>query len=319
MAECSPNSTATERVAAGEAQRNDNLELFLRQIGAIFDVSSILNKRQARSQVVHYYLINRLALLFYNSSGFFHYGISYDGKYKKDDHKEHARIIERYIRARGAKKVMELGSGLGPNIAFLARRNPGVAFDGVDLSNKPLHRNKTPSNAFFYLGDYHDLSRFEDDSYDIIYIIEALCYSIDKSRVLHEARRKLRKSGLLIVFDGYQRGRAEPLNPSEEVMWGLISKSLACETIESVNVVETYMREEFSITDVKDLTQCVLPSLFRFERLARFYFSYPVLARAVNTFVPHDVAKNIIHIILLPISVERQVGCYYSHVLQKDN
>jgi ubiquinone/menaquinone biosynthesis C-methylase UbiE len=302
----------------GVAARSDNLESSLSKLRRVFDVSSILNKRQARSQIIHYYLINRLTLLFYNSNGFFHYGISCDGKYKKDDHKEHARIIEWYIRARGAKKVMELGSGLGPNIAFLARRNPHVSFDGVDLSNKPLHRNTTLSNAFFYLGDYHNLSQFEDDSYHIIFIIEALCYSTDKLRVLHEARKKLKKGGLLIVFDGYQRDRAETLSPSEEVMWGLISKSLACETIECVNVVEDYMREEFSITDVKDLTQCVLPSLVRFERLVRFYFSHPTLARAVNTFVPHDVVKNTIHIILLPISVERRVGCYYIHVLQKD-
>ncbi|MGZ4879611.1 MAG: class I SAM-dependent methyltransferase [Halobacteriota archaeon] len=301
------------------AARNDNLESSLNKVRRVFDVSSILNKRQARSQIIHYYLINRLTLLFYNSNGFFHYGISYDGKYKKDDHKEHARIIERYIRARDAKKVMELGSGLGPNIALLARRNPDVAFDGVDLSNKPLHRNTTMPNAFFYFGDYYDLSQFEDDSYDIIFIIEALCYSTDKPRVLHEARRKLKKGGILIIFDGYQRGRAEPLNPSEEVMWGLISKSLACETIDRVNVVEDNMREEFLITDVKDLTQYVLPSLVRFERLARFYFSHPPLARAVNKFVPHDIVKNTIHIFLLPISVERQVGCYYIHVLQKES
>ena len=300
------------------AKRSDNLELTLNQVRNVFDISNILEKRQARPQIIHYYFINRLTLLFYNSNGFFHYGISYDGKYKKDDHKEHARIIERYIRERGAKKVMELGSGLGPNIAFLARRNPHVVFDGVDLSNKPLNRNTTPSNAFFYFGDFHHLSQFEDDSYDIIYIIEALCYATDKSRVLHEARRKLRAGGLLIVFDGYQRGRVEPLNPSEGVMWGLISKSLACETIERVQVVEDYMRKEFSIIEVNDLTQCVLPSLFRFARLARFYFRHPALARAVNTFVPHDVVKNTIHILLLPISVERQVGCYYMHVLQKE-
>lgn len=300
------------------AERNDNLELSLNQVGNVFDVFSILNRRQEPPQVIQYYFKNRLTLLFYNSDGFFHYGISCDGKYKKDDHKEQARIVEGYIRQRSAKKVMELGSGLGPNIAFLARRNPQVAFDGVDLSNKPLHRHTTQSNTCFYRGDYHDLSQFEDDSYDIIFVIEALCYSTDKSQVLHEVRRKLRKGGLLIVFDGYQRGRAEPLSPSEAVMWGLISKSLACETIECVNVVEDSMRKEFSVSDVKDLTQCVLPSLVRFERLARFYFSHPVLARTVNTFIPHDVVKNTIHIILLPISVERQIGCYYMHVLQKN-
>jgi hypothetical protein len=101
-------------------------------------------------------------------------------------------------------------------------------------------------------------------------------------------------------------------------MWGLIAKSLACETIERVDVVEDYMRKEFSVVVAQDLTERVWPSLFRFEPLARFYFSHPAFAQAANTFVPHDVIKNTIHILLLPISVERRIGCYYIHVLQKD-
>ena len=296
----------------------DNLESCLCQVGKVFDIPSMLSGPQARPQIIHYYFINRLTLLFYNWDGFFHYGISRNGKYEADDHKAHVRILEGYVRQTNAKKVMELGSGLGPNIAFLATRNPRVAFDGVDLSNKPLHRHAKLPNARFCCGDYHDLSQFEDNSYDIVFVIEALCYSTDKSRVLREVRKKLRDGGLFIVIDGYQRDRAKPLSSSEEAMWGLIAKSLACETIERVDVVEDYMQKEFSVVVAQDLTERVWPSLFRFEPLARFYFSHPAFAQAANTFVPHDVVKNTIHILLLPISVERRIGCYYIHVLQKD-
>ncbi len=296
----------------------DNLESCLCQVGKVFDIPSMLSGPQARPQIIHYYFINRLTLLFYNWDGFFHYGISRNGKYEKGDHKAHAKILEAYVRQTSAKKVMELGSGLGPNIAFLASRNPRVAFDGVDLSNKPLHRHAKLPNARFCFGDYHDLRQFEDNSYDIVFVIEALCYSTDKSRVLREVRKKLRDGGLFIVIDGYQRDRAKPLSSSEEAMWGLIAKSLACETIERVDVVEDYMQKEFSVVVAQDLTERVWPSLFRFEPLARFYFSHPAFARAVNTFVPHDVVKNTVHILLLPISVQRQIGCYFIHVLQKD-
>ena len=296
----------------------DNLESCLSQVGKVFDIPSMLSGLQARPQIIHYYFINRLTLLFYNWDGFFHYGISRNGKYGKGDHKAHAKILEAYVRQTSAKKVMELGSGLGPNIAFLASRNPRVAFDGVDLSNTPLHRHAKLPNARFCCGDYHDLSQFEDNSYDIVFVIEALCYSTDKSRVLREVRKKLRDDGLFIVIDGYQRDRAKPLSSSEEAMWGLIAKSLACETIERVDVVEDYMQKEFSVVVAQDLTERVWPSLFRFAPLARFYFSHPAFARAVNTFVQHDVVKNTVHILLLPISVQRQIGCYFIHVLQKD-
>lgn len=82
--------------------------------------------------------------------------------------------------------------------------------------------------------------------------------------------------------------------------------------------MEDYMRKEFSVVVAQDLTERVCPSLFRFEPLARFYFSHPAFARAVNAFVPHDVVKNTTHMLLLPISVKRRVGRYYVHVLQKD-
>ncbi len=297
---------------------NGNLERCISQVGNIFDLSKILNESQATSQISHFYLINRLALHFYNPGGFFHYGISYDGKYKEVDLNEPARIIEGYIREREAEKVMELASGLGPNIAFLARRNPDVAFTGVDLFNKPLRRHKKSSNAHFYCGDFHDLSQFEDNSYDIIFVVESLLYSTNKSIVFREVWKKLRKGGLFIVIDLYQRDRAESLSVSEELLWRLIAKSIACETIERVSVVEDYMQQKFSVTVSKDITQWVMPSVVRREHLARFYFSHPGLARAVNTFVPHDFAKNTIHTLFLPISVRRQTGCWYLHVLKKD-
>jgi len=62
--------------------------------------------------------------------------MSYDGKHKRDDFNEQARIVERYIREIDAKNVLELAYGKGPNMAFLARRNPHDTFDGIDLMLK---------------------------------------------------------------------------------------------------------------------------------------------------------------------------------------
>lgn len=109
----------------------------------------------------------------------------------------HARTVEGYVRQTNTKKVKELGSGLGLNIALLASRNPRVAFDGDDLSNKPLHLHAKLPNTRFCFGDYHDLSQFEDNSYDIVFVMEALCYSTDKPRVLREVSEKLRDGGFV--------------------------------------------------------------------------------------------------------------------------
>jgi len=312
-----PND-ATETIMEDQiAEYNDNLELYLKQVGRIFDIPSIVNEPQERPQIVNYYLKNKLTYrLGYNWEGFLHCGISYDGKYKKEDLKEPARVVEGYIRDIGAKNVLELAYGLGPNSAFLARRNPLVTFEGVDLSLEPLKRYTKMPNLHFQFGDYHDLNNFEDNAYDLVFVIEALCYSPNKLQVLREVKRKLKREGLFIVIDAYRRDRPRPLSQSEETMWKLIEKSVSIDKFECVEGVDSYMREEYSITAVKDITQCVLPSLEKQESKVRYYFAHPTFARAVNKLVPFDVVKNAIALLLLPTSVGREIGCHYIHVLK---
>ncbi|MGZ4911173.1 MAG: class I SAM-dependent methyltransferase [Halobacteriota archaeon] len=297
--------------------RDDGLERCLKQIDELFDVQEILDQTLEREHIVHYYLTNKLSQLLWSSEGFFHYGISYDGQFKRDDLREHARIVERYIRDSGASKVLELAYGLGPNIAFLARRNPDIMFEAIDISNKPLLRYTSSRNLHFRFCDFHNLSALHT-SYDVIFIIEGLSCSIDKAQVFREVKKKLTPGGIFIVFDGYERPRTTPLSQSEGLMWGLIEKSLSCNKIERVDDVEGYMREEYSIEAAQDLTAYIFPSVMRFRPFIRFYFNHPVFARTLNRCIPFDAVKNTIHLLLLPISIRRQIGCYYMHVLIND-
>jgi ubiquinone/menaquinone biosynthesis C-methylase UbiE len=312
------NWTAIEKVGSHVAEQNDNLQLYLRQIGAIFNVAKIVDEPQDVQHIVNYYRKMKFPLLLaYDRDGFYHYGISYDGKYKTDDLRESPRLVEKCMHDINAKNVLELAYGRGTNTAFLARRNPQVAFEAVDISNKPLRGYAALPNAHFQLCDFHDLRGLRDTSYDLAFVIEALSCSTDKPRVLHEVKKKLKPDGLLIVIDGYQRDRTNPLTPSEQIMWRLIEKSLSVENIERVSVVENYMRREYSIVASKDLSLHVIPSMMRFVPAARFYFSHPILARAVNAFLPFDVVKNSIFVLLLPIAMRRQIACHYIHVLRK--
>ncbi len=296
------------------------MELYLKQITNIFDISRIIDAPLDKEQIINYYLANKLSYrLGLNWEGFLHCGISYDGKHKSGDFREQARIIEKYIKNKGAKQVLELAYGLGPNCAFLANRNPHVLFDAVDISNKPLRRFKKIPNLNFYFGDYHDLSQFEDNSYDVVFVIEAFCYSMQKLEVLREVKKKLKENGIFIVFDAYKRNRANLLSPSEKTMWDLVVRGSALNTFEHVDDVESDMEKEYSIVLSKDLTQCVLPSLEGQEAKVRYYFNHPAVAKAINKVVPFDVVKHLPMVLLIPTSVRRQIGCYYLHVLQKNH
>jgi ubiquinone/menaquinone biosynthesis C-methylase UbiE len=309
---------AAEKMEFSAVVQNDNLQLYLRQVEAVFNIAKILDEPQDVHRIIHYYRTMRLPLLLvYDRAGFYHYGISYDGKYKTDDLRESPRLVEKYMHDIDAKNVLELAYGRGTNTAFLAQRNPHVAFEAVDVSNKPLRAYATLANAHFQLCDFHNLRGIRNNSCDLAFVIEALSCSTDKPRVLHEVKKKLRPGGLFVVIDGYRRDRANLLTPSEQTMWGLIEKSLSVEKIERVSEVENYMRKDYSIIASKDLSPHVIPSMMRFVTAARFYFRHPFFARAVNALLPFDVVKNSIFVLLLPIAMQRQVACHYMHILRK--
>jgi len=307
--------TAEQQVA----EQIDNLEQYLSPIEKIFDITHIINEPHRQQQINDYYFKGKFGfMLLVSIEGFYHYGVSYDGKHRKEDFKEQARIAERYIRDSDAKNVLELACGMGANMAFLARRNPDVVFDGVDLALKPLKRFTKISNVHFQLGDYHDLSAFKDHAYDIVFVVEALCYSTDKLQVLREVKKKLKKDGLFIVIDGYRRDCATPLSQSEETTLKLIQMSWSLDKFECVKDVEGYMREEYSIAEANDFSQYVLPSMSIIARRVRHYFAHPMFARAVNKFLSFDVAKMFIAAYLAPICVRKQYACYYIHVLKNN-
>jgi ubiquinone/menaquinone biosynthesis C-methylase UbiE len=311
----SPGTVTEDRIA----EYDDDLDLRLTKVGRLLDVPSIINESQEKPYIVNYFEKTKtLYRIVHSWEGYLHFGISYDGKHKRRDYKEQARIVEKYIRDSDAKNVLELAYGMGTNMAFLARRNPDVTFDGVDLSHKPLKRYTKIPNAHFQLGDYHDLSAFEDDAYDIAFVVEALCYSANKLQVLREVKKKLKRDGLFIVIDGYQNNRATPLSPSESMMWKLIESGFVLKKLECIKDVEGYMLEGYSIVAAQDVTQYVLPSMLNHERKGKDAFNHPMFGGIFKKLWPFEFVKNIMVVYLLPTSIRRQIFCYYIHVLKND-
>jgi hypothetical protein len=100
-------------------------------------------------------------------------------------------------------------------------------------------------------------------------------------------------------------------------MWKLIEMGWSLDKFECVKDVEDYMQEEYSIALAKEATQNVLPSAIRSARKIHDYYAHPAFARAVNKLLSDRVRSSIAPY-LIPISLRRQVGCYYIHVLKND-
>lgn len=299
-------------------QTNDNLKKYLKIIESNFNINRLISEEQQNKQIRDYYLTNHFAyLIFHNRKGFMHMGLSINNKYNGDDLLGQLKIIQKYIDKIKAQQVSELGAGNGSNSVFLAKNNPEVNFIGIDLSKKSSDKNVP--NYRQVLGDFHNLNNYVNESFDLVFIIEALCHSTRKDVVLNEVYKKLKKKGLFIIFDGYANKPLNQFTDDETLAKKLTEKSMAVESFDFIDDFEKVIRKSnFSIVSKKDLSQEIMPSLKRFERLALIFYKLPLLTNLIKNLLPLDLAKNSVAGLLMPILIQKKLACYYLHVLKKN-
>lgn len=295
----------------------------LSQVKAIFDINSITALSSGNDATRNYYNKSKLLYtLIHKFDDRIYMGLSYDGIYKDEDRLEIARIVESYIGQSKAKKVLELATGRGANSYYLAQKFPKTKFYGLDISEGQLERafNKAGrvNNYFPSFGDYHDLSRFEGSSFDLVFVVEALCYSIRKEVVLKQVKRVLKKGGLFIIFDGYSKRSLGKLSADEVVAMKLTEKGFALEEFENYRkFINKVKKSGLKIEQDKDLTRYILPTQIRLERLSNPFFRNPKIAKFIKRFVPNVVLLNGVSAQLMRLTTQMGLFCYHLTVLKK--
>ena len=104
------------------------------------------------------------------------------------------------------KDILELASGTG-NLAVTLAENT-KSWTGVDYSENMVREadKHNIQNAHFETGNAMDL-RFEDESFDVVIIANALHVMPEPEKALSESRRVLRKGGILLcptfIYEGH--------------------------------------------------------------------------------------------------------------------
>lgn len=111
--------------------------------------------------------------------------------------------------------VLDVGCGIGGSSRILAR-DYGFSVTGITISPQQVKRAKelTPANidAKFFVDDAMRLS-FPDESFDVVWSVEAGPHMPDKKIFAKELLRVLKPGGILVVADWNQRDdRQRPLN-----------------------------------------------------------------------------------------------------------
>jgi MPBQ/MSBQ methyltransferase len=198
-----------------------------------------------------------------------HYG---SPPHSKDFRAAKADFVHEMVRWGGLDRcapsttVLDVGCGIGGSSRILAK-DYGFDVTGITISPQQVQRARqlTPSglSARFEVDDAMALS-FPDNSFDVVWSIEAGPHMPDKAVFAKELLRVLKPGGILVVADWNQRDdRQNPLNAWERpVMKQLLDQwsHPAFASIEGFaeQLEATGMTEGTVITD--DWTQPTLPS-----------------------------------------------------------
>jgi hypothetical protein len=69
--------------------------------------------------------------------------------------------------------------------------------------------------------------------------------------------------------------------------------------------------EEMKLAAEEDLSDFVMPNLYRFEKIAKRYLKVPFLFRAMIKYLPEKLTWNGITAMLLVPVMEQNLACYY--------
>ncbi len=293
---------------------------YLDKIRSVFDIDELLAQKADRHLVVDYYTQSAPGYtLFHSTAGAVHMAVNPSGIYHKEGFYGQADMVQQHIEELHPDHVLELAAGKGFNSIYLARRNPDVIFKGLDLTSAHVQiarRNSSElSNLSFQLGDFHDLP-FAPGSFGLVFVVESLCHASDMRRALSEAYAALRPGGRFIVIDGYRQPGFEQLSDEVRTAARLVEASMA---VDRFHIIDDWLRLAqdvgFEVCDVEELTSGITPTLLKQQRLARLYFSTPVLSRLMLRCLPPLLVRNSIAGLLMPLTVQTGAHGYYAVTL----
>jgi len=266
-------------------------------------------------QIKKYYRASSFAYRkIYSKEGFMHMRVSTDGKLKDEDVLYQVNKADEYLNDK-TKDVLELGCGQGANISVLAQRHPGIHFKGVDLSPSIQKRY---SNVELFKCDYHHLSMFHDNMFDVILAFETLCYSTNKKRLFEEIFRVLKEGGKLIIYDVYARKKEEMCSDEEKEIMRLVPRGMSVEKFDFVDDGEKYIKDAgFKEVINNDISTLILPTLMNLKNKVEKCIRQGYLFTLICNILPKKFVGNGVAGYLMYKSINERILLYKEQIYTK--
>lgn len=124
-----------------------------------------------------------------------------------------------FLDGSGAKRILEVGSGLGILLNEVAAAFPQAQCFGIEYSREQLAAAKPRGNVTLQQGDAHQLP-FESNSFDVVYCRYLLEHVANPDMVLREVARVLRPGGRFFAQENnILVSVTDPACPAFERVW----------------------------------------------------------------------------------------------------
>lgn len=257
---------------------------------------------------------------FASKDGFMHVGLSENGYYKKDCGYElyQLNIIKETIQQIAASYVTEIGCGQCTNLKYLSTFYPNVNFFGIDLipTLKNIRKNK---NVKVYSDDYHRMDTIKDSTQSLIYAIETVCYSSQKSNLLKTIHQKLDADGMFLMFDIFLGKPRESLLEIDQIYLNILENAYCLNPLQLFCDFETMIiNSGFKIYESQDLSTLAMPYLSEIEaRMSKYLNIGGSLLKILLSLYPKAVTQSMPPGVLMKQMVEEKYLQYRYILLKK--
>ncbi|MEM1277871.1 MAG: methyltransferase domain-containing protein [Pseudomonadota bacterium] len=300
---------------------DDEVARRLGRLARFFDLDEMARAKADQRTINEYYRANQFAYSYFHSkTNVLHMGVSETGTFKEDDFWYQARHIDRVMPQKGV--CLELAAGRAANSAWLAKKRQESRFDAQDLSDIQMkfarRAERKHPNLKVLKGDFHNLSDYVENRFDVVFVVEALCYSTDKRKVFDEVFRVLKPGGVFIVYDGYADRRIATRSEDEMRAARLLERGMAVPRFELYGDVKVKAKAAgFKLKSEENLSEQILPTCHRHERRAGKLLDMGIAGRMVLKVMEKPVIYNVVVGYLFPILMTNRVFAYWSTTFVK--
>ncbi|HEY0432936.1 MAG TPA: methyltransferase domain-containing protein, partial [Chitinophagaceae bacterium] len=200
------------------------------------------------------------------------------------------RVLADTLSINSRHHVLDAGCGVGGSSIWLAAdrkcRVTGITLNArqVELANQNARDAGVQELTGFYQRDYL-ASGFGDQSFDVVWAIESVCYANDKADFLREAFRLLKPGGAVIVADFFKKDKLD--SSSSRAVQRMANGWAINDFCTSEYFLHSMRLIGFTAIKDEDITQRIMPSA---KRLYRSYFPGVVAASIYRLLHPGATA-----------------------------